>query len=325
MDYVGKRDKAVSVWLALLMLICQFGCSSGLNTPIDASGGISSAGNAADDSIIFDKEDVVITFLNIEPIVVVGEVQHTEFIFKIENNRQDVIRVYASDLSVNGAMFFGFWIFEVIEPGETLEASVSAPHQWLHENNIDLICDVEFRVTIEVVDSIFVQLNQRGEIIYVSDLIKISFSDASDYKQIFNKNGIYLCNDSGLLIVLQDVELTDTGFLLCRVFIENENEYDCFIKLSLCSVDGEALTDFAFNGTVVYGANEEGIYISDELLVCASKVAYSSFYFDINHLGQGGTKDSISIDISFEVYNESRNDILFTFSDIVITYAASEK
>ena len=322
MDKTKALRLVAGTCLSLCLAISQFGCSYRHTEAESVVWSVSSAGDAADGSMVLSTEGITITFLSFDPDVKIGDVHEADFNFRIQNDRQDTVRIYITDWSVNGSMVNCSSSCMNFNPDEAVDrlGFMSVPYYWLRDNNISVVAETEFTVNVEKVRNVDVQATEPGEPIFSSGPIKISLSGDDHYEQVFDTGGLDIYDEGGLRIVLRSLELTENGHLVCEIFVSNTGDQGVFIKDWSCSVDGQELGELVFSGsTKWYFDDTRGVGLSDKVRVPSGKVSYSSFSTEVGQeaIDVDGAYD---LSISFVVYDLDSSEMLYGIDDIPVRW-----
>ena len=147
-----------------------------------------------------------------------------------------------------------------------------------------------------------------------------NLSGDGHYEQVFDDSGLEVYDEGGLRIVLRSFELFENGYLACNTFISNTGDQGVFINDWSCSVDGRAVGDLEFVGSINYYFDDtRGVGLSDEVRVPSGKVSYSSFSTEVGQkaIDVDGVYD---LSISFVVYDLKSSEMLYSIDNLPVRW-----
>jgi hypothetical protein len=270
------KEKILSLFLCLSLIVGLSACGSGTQKPIDASG--TDAAQASEkpavtikaDTVLLDRDGLVITAkgLTDDPVWGVG------VNVLLENNSGKNLGVNCNSLIVNNYMIFDLFSSS-IATGKKANETIYLSSSGLEEAGIDTICDIV--VSFHVYDS------DTCDTLFDTDEIELKTSAYGTVEQPALDDGKELLNQNGIRIVGRYVEEDSFWGAGVLLFIKNDYGKNVVVNCYNMSVNGFMVTPY-FSCTV-----NSGRMALDEITILSTD------------LEKNGIKSVDDIELAFEI------------------------
>lgn len=255
-----------------------------------ASSGHDTSSVSIEQQVIYDQDGIRITALSLEKDDFWGPAVKV----LVENDSDKNITVQTRNCSINGLMVEPMFSCDVAA-GKKANDTITFMESDLETAGISTIGDIEFSIHIFDTDS--------WENIDTSERITLTTSAGPGFQQTYNDTGFVAYDDSGIKIVVQKLNSSDS-FWGSDVYVYAENNTDSNITIQA--------RDVSINGFMVDPA-----FSCD---IVAGKKAYDTITFFESDLEENNITDITELEIKFYIFDSDSWDEIHETDAITVTF-----